>query len=152
MRKIIIAFIVVLTLTGCGQFSDIEMQKIVSKGDVVVAAIKSYYQDKDEYPNSLDQLIPSYLKDIPKLEETSSGFYYMKIPDKHADEYYYGFKLAVFGHKGFIVIGSREAKRLVYYPSEKYPQRTFEKTHKIVGGWAYQTVYRNYDKPNTIIN
>lgn len=151
IKKSMAILAITTALSGCGQFTDMEMWAIVDKGNIIVDALHDFHEKNNKYPESLNELVPTYLNSIPSLGKINSEFYYMQIPEEHASEYYYGFKLAVFDNKGFVVLGAKSANLLVYYPSEKYPQRDFEKTHKLVGRWAYQTTSRNYGKPNAII-
>ena len=50
-------------------------------GDQIVEAIERYYQDKGIYPNSLNDLVPVYIEEIPKTF-TGRGFaYVLHSPD-----------------------------------------------------------------------
>lgn len=153
VRKIIIMLGMAFILSGCGQMTDWEMERVVAKGDVVVDALMKYHEEHNKYPDSLNELVPSYLDSIPKFDnEISSDPYYMKIPKEHENEYYFGFKIAIYDNKKFMVIGAKATNLLIYYPSENYPQRKFTTVHKRVGRWAYQTSYRTHNKPNPVIS
>ncbi|MDD5441734.1 MAG: hypothetical protein PHZ27_05975, partial [Candidatus Omnitrophica bacterium] len=117
----------------------------------VVEAIYEYHEEHNEYPDSLKQLIPDYLDSMPGFDNSLGEFRYLKIQKKFAEDERYGFELKVYDYKKFVIIGAKCMNYLIYQPSEKYPNRTFQKTHKLIGRWAYQTSCRTYGKLNRLI-
>lgn len=90
MNLLCLVFIV-LVLGGCieakkekGSEEVIDGQK---KGDQIIQALNEYYKDFDEYPVSLDKLVPSYIDGIPR---TSAGSSYSYELSKN-DVYYLSF-------------------------------------------------------------
>ena len=50
----------------------------------LIAAVDHYYQDKGAYPDTLQNLVPAYLPEIPKVRIGPGKFYYVGAPgDPH---------------------------------------------------------------------
>lgn len=47
----------------------------------LIAAVDHYYQDKGAYPDTLQNLVPAYLPEIPRVRIGPGKFYYLGAPD-----------------------------------------------------------------------
>ncbi|MBO4440016.1 MAG: hypothetical protein J5798_11780 [Spirochaetaceae bacterium] len=50
-------------------------QRAVDRGNKIIAALETYYNDNGFYPQELDELVPKYL---PKIENTGLFNFFMK--------------------------------------------------------------------------
>ena len=59
--------------------------KSLQKGDKIIAALEAFYSKNAHYPRSLDELVPVYIKKIPK----ASTYWLSELPRlKHAEFVY----------------------------------------------------------------
>ena len=67
MKRILALFLVyifVLGLGGCSKWSDEKVDESKKRGDRIIAALENYRNEHSAYPNSLNDLMPKYLKSI----------------------------------------------------------------------------------------
>jgi hypothetical protein len=57
----------VLATSGCmrGDWSDEAVKVSKERGDVIIAALKRYHHQYNDYPDHLDDLVPAFLAEIP---------------------------------------------------------------------------------------
>jgi len=135
-------------------FSEKELTEYTKNGNQIIRALEAYYEKKGCYPETLEELVPVYLKRTPPPSSRyEQPFNYFKIPEDHPrkDEYHYGFSLTLFASCWYEILSPRSGKLLVYHPSEKYPLRKWKKPKKLIGKWAYVVSYRSYGSPNPLI-
>lgn len=65
MKKVFSLLIAVCFLPGCS-WSRIDVDKTKDVGDKIVIALKKYKSEHDVYPTALRDLVPKYLKKIPR--------------------------------------------------------------------------------------
>ena len=101
-------------------------------GDRVVQALARYRDDKGEYPDRLDRLIPGYLEEIPYTGMIAyPEFSYRK--DRHDIQPSPGsFELRIDCTSGGI-----NFDRFIYWPSERYPDRIQDNGVEQIRKWAY---------------
>jgi hypothetical protein len=106
-------------------------EPVVQRGQPLIDAIESYHKDRGEYPTSLQELVPAYLKGIPNTE--LAGF----------PEFLYEKGNAAIPYKITVDLspwpkpaGDYAKKELMYWPTgnDKYP---FTKFGFRVGKWMY---------------
>jgi hypothetical protein len=101
-------------------------------GDRLVHALAQYRDDKGEYPDSLDRLIPGYLEEIPYTGMIAyPEFSYSK--DRNDIRTNPGsFEVRINCTSGGI-----NFDRFIYWPSETYPDRIQGNGVERIGKWAY---------------
>ena len=67
---------------------DIEEKRLISNGNKLIFAIEKYFSEKDDYPPSLESLVPDYIAEIPK-----TGFkrFYLLSPKTEEAVFRYSF-------------------------------------------------------------
>ena len=53
-----------------------------SRAEVIIAAAEQYHDDKGGYPETLQQLVPDYLAEIPAPRIAPGRFYYLGAPEE----------------------------------------------------------------------
>jgi hypothetical protein len=101
-------------------------------GDHLVQALAQYREDKNEYPDSLDRLVPRYLEKIPYTGMLAyPEFSYCK--DRNDIQASPGsFELRIDCTSGGI-----NFDRFIYWPSETYPDRIQGNEVERIRKWAY---------------
>lgn len=101
-------------------------------GDRLVQALAQYRDDKGEYPDSLDRIIPGYLEEIPYTGMIAyPGFFYRK--DRNDIQTNPGsYELRIDCTSGAI-----NFDRFIYWPSETYPDRIQDNRVERLYKWAY---------------
>jgi hypothetical protein len=101
-------------------------------GDRLVWALAQYRNDKGEYPDSLDRLIPGYLKEIPFTGMIAyPEFSYRK--DRNDIQTNPGsYELRIDCTSGGI-----NFDRFIYWPSETYPDRIQNNGVERIYNWSY---------------
>jgi hypothetical protein len=72
--KLIIYAILVMSSFG---FHSYDLSLARSRAETVIAAVDQYHKDKGEYPQTLQNLVPVYLAEIPKPRIAPGRFYYL---------------------------------------------------------------------------
>jgi hypothetical protein len=101
-------------------------------GDRIVHALVRYRNDKGEYPESLDRLIPAYLEEIPFTGMIAyPEFSYCK--DRNDNQPTPGsYDLRIWCPQAGI-----NFDRFIYWPSETYPDQIQGKVAERIRKWAY---------------
>ncbi|MBS0202119.1 MAG: hypothetical protein JSS49_04405 [Planctomycetes bacterium] len=101
-------------------------------GDQIVQALANYKNDLEEYPESLESLVPKYLAEIPYTGLIGyPEFEYRK--DYHDIDPCPGeYELRIDCPSGGI-----NFDRFIYWPSEVYPPRIQGNGVQRIRGWAY---------------
>ena len=153
-------FISVLLLCG---FSSAKIDNVIAEGNIIVNAFHSYYQKHREYPKIIEDILPhveensvTILRDFPDIKHeafikvNAYKFFVRILVDTdeltRCDEYRYGFEINYYPLSSFIT-----KQRLIYTPSEIYPDRRFEVVKKVYKGWAQVRRYRQYGEENTVV-
>ena len=62
----VLPLMAILLLSGCHYaWTESNIDATEKKGDLVIAALESYYSTHNEYPRTLKKLVPKYLSEIP---------------------------------------------------------------------------------------
>jgi hypothetical protein len=64
-------------------------------GDLIVKALEAYYNENGKYPDTLQELVPKYLDEVPTTSTGQEYKYYLKEPTAYntADLFGLGFPL-----------------------------------------------------------
>jgi hypothetical protein len=101
-------------------------------GDRVVQAIARYRNDKSEYPDRLDRLIPGYLEEIPYTGMIAyPDFLYLKDTNDIQT------KPGSYELRIDCTSGGINFDRFIYWPSETYPDRIQGNRVERIDKWAY---------------
>jgi hypothetical protein len=69
--------VIIISLTACTMFDN--ERKMKESFQPAIDALEKYFKDKNNYPESLDALVPEYLPAVPQCPEEyrkwSSGYY-----------------------------------------------------------------------------
>lgn len=96
----------------------------------ILSALARYQQDRGKYPETLNELIPQYLTEIPSTGVTKyPSFYYLKTPRHGLSEVGYELGVPCVSFHGF--------DRFFYWPTEVYPDHLNGNDIERVGKWAY---------------
>lgn len=101
-------------------------------GDRIVRALAQYRNDKGEYPNSLEELVPAYVERVPY-----TGLIAYPTLDYAKDR---NDNQAVAGSYDLRIWCSTlpvNFDRFLYWPSETYPDRIQDKPVERIRQWAY---------------
>jgi hypothetical protein len=81
MKKSIIAFQFIvlavcfcISLVSCFKPADIEAEN-KARGTIIINALYKYQQDHDNFPSTLNDLVPDYLDSVPKTNGGDRFFY-----------------------------------------------------------------------------
>lgn len=118
---LIILFVFISCVVGCESY-DSKQAKIHKEAiqilTPVVAALKAYHADYGEYPNELDELVPTYLPQLPSLSTRMEGIWY-----KRRDYYYKSINTDNQSPREFYLLVSIDSgsniqrdEQLCYYP------------------------------------
>lgn len=66
IKNILFIFILAIPLNFCGDIA-VDVEETKKRGDRIVKALNSYYEDFKEYPQKLELLVPYYLNEIPNV-------------------------------------------------------------------------------------
>lgn len=106
--------------------------RAAENGNQVVTALAAYRAENGDYPESLEKLIPTYLKEIPFTGMIGyPEFRYVKgynDLEKVDDSY----ELRINCSSGTI-----NFDRFIYWPSEEYPDRIQNNGTQPIGNWVY---------------
>ena len=76
--KFVIYTILVISSFG---FHSYDISLAEQRAEVIISAIDQYYQDKGHYPDTLYNLIPAYITEIPRPRIAPGVFYYVGVPE-----------------------------------------------------------------------
>jgi len=97
----------------------------------VIQGIEQFRKDRGEYPKDLQELIPTYLKEIPS---TNLG----NFPQCH---YLTGEEARKCGENPWVLVmedpKSAFGGKVVYYPLQNYPPYSHDERVSQIGKWAY---------------
>ncbi|MCP4253049.1 MAG: hypothetical protein GY775_06515 [Candidatus Scalindua sp.] len=137
--------------------SNRELEKTAEKGRIIIDALEEYKIDNSEYPIELSSLYPKYISpDIDLVYEFSYAredkMRGGRFTDEEIDDWG-GYELGISNIKQWVFSPfGRTWYTFVYYPSELYPERKWEKPKKRVKDWALILLYRRYQsKENPIV-
>jgi hypothetical protein len=95
----------------------------------VIAALRDYRLAEGRYPNSLNELKPRYLKEIPQIRTLAyGGISYYQADSRPGSG---GYELVMGMEYGMAF------DNFVYWPSERYPSQMSPGGTVPVGKWAY---------------
>ncbi|MBX7244117.1 MAG: hypothetical protein K1X53_01385 [Candidatus Sumerlaeaceae bacterium] len=104
-----------------------------SRAEPLIAALWHYHGDHQKMPEDLNQLVPSYLPEIPA---TGLGLYpefkYSRLPTGAKDDYGNSWTLVIPCTSGGVNFDTFR-----YHPSGVYPKDGFGGSLERVGDWAY---------------
>ncbi|MFN3195979.1 MAG: hypothetical protein ACE364_08530 [Chlorobiota bacterium] len=66
IKNILLFLILTIPLNYCGDIA-VDVEETKKRGDRIVKALDSYYEDFKEYPQRLELLVPYYLDEIPNV-------------------------------------------------------------------------------------
>ncbi len=78
VNKILI-YLILLGVTFVFYAYDLSLAQ--QRSEVVIAAVDQYYQDRWAYPAELQDLVPAYLRKVPKPRLVPGAFIYRQTPD-----------------------------------------------------------------------
>ena len=140
-QRLIIAVsisILALTLSACNESAvdDEQLKQAVASGNEIVKALEFYKEQKNDLPKSLDELVSiKLLQSIPESGIEGRRFRYVRFNPKEKLE----FRISLGLSKPSIV--SNKITELTFRSDGKYKGDKVE-VHKLINGWAIQTVYR----------
>lgn len=99
--------------TGCASnFED----EILLAGRELVSAINEFYQNMGHFPKALDELVPNYMEELPKLKVGAKTFFYSLLPEAHTS-----FRLSFRVRPvGFFSLGAKSTEYWIYDPWGSY--------------------------------
>lgn len=106
--------------------------RLAARSEPLVMAIQKFATDKGRPPNSLDELLPSYLAGIPT---TGMGGY----PEY---EYLTGSDAQEYGGNAWVLLVHAPGPGInfdmfMYFPKQNYPDRGYGGSLERIGTWAY---------------
>ena len=94
LKKLQFLFIAILLLVACNLFT-VEPPGVGEKSergyavcDPVIKALEQYQADKGEYPETLAELVPEYLSEVP-TEVNDEPIYYAKTDESFSLSFHY---------------------------------------------------------------
>lgn len=145
--KILLSIFLSFVMINCSNSQPIDetTMRAIGEGNRIISALEEFNNENGTYPEQLEELVPSFLEDIPETGlRADDGFTYSRVPEEFDSDYIYGYRLAFFvSNTRFL--GDRTAEMYLYQPSKEYPSNENTKTIKVVNGWAHQQVNRNYN-------
>ncbi len=117
MKKYVWIFIsccLFVILTGCVGYNENDMRSVIGKGDLLVFAINDFRVKEGTLPESLENLLPNYLEELPSFKFGGRNFYYRTYTiEDGATE----FSLScILRPGGFSLLAAHAVERLKYDP------------------------------------
>jgi hypothetical protein len=138
---IIISFLCGITI-GCSKPNDLEFYKeSISRGNIIVAALERYRGKNKTYPDSLENLVPEYIENLPKSDINDLPFIYNYY--EKTGTYSLGM---IVEPSGVMLLGAKAIKQLTYNSTQRYQESQSTKIHFTFDGWALQTLSRKNGK------
>lgn len=108
------------------------MGRAAQRGQVLIDAIEKYKADKGLYPNTLPELAPTYISQIPETGMCGyRSFEYQRI------EQVFGDATGGYELKIDTSLGPLNWDVFIYWPNQQYPERTYGGHIEQIGSWAY---------------
>lgn len=82
--------------------SNMQDKKVFNDGNHIVQALENYFIDNNQYPEKLDELVPKYIKNIPKIKTTNSEVDFNYFTKDSGNSYYLGFMQYYFDGVGWV--------------------------------------------------
>lgn len=130
--------IFVLVAVGCNEvdLDEGKIKRIIVSGNEIVDAIDRYKISRNNLPSSLEELVSAgFLDSIPDSGIEGRKFRYVRFHPVEDMEYRVSLALSTPS------IVSNSITEVTYKSDSKYEGDNVE-IHKLVDGWAVQTVYR----------
>ena len=142
---IIFVLIIKDNLTKDLWMKDENIRDVSSQTKELVEALELYKSENNLYPESLKNLVPKYINEIPTINNSyfSKGIYYGKI--KKGTEPGFNYYSLIIDKDEFVMLGDRQWSALEYNSHQIYRNTEYNVLHKVVDGWAAYTNYRNYN-------
>jgi hypothetical protein len=105
---------------------------LAKRSNILITAIKLYEADYGKPPQSLNQLIPKYIKEIPKTGIGAYPTYDYKVGEQAKEFSGNDWALAVFTPSGGI-----NFDQFIYFPKQNYPASGYGGWLERIEDWAY---------------
>ncbi len=153
----ILALLVIFLLQGCSTYNTLSVDptksaltRVAANGQILIDALKQYKLENNEYPESVDLLIPKHIKSKSILKYR---FTYMRAdkctyPSSETDSWN-GYQIRVAPLNG--LISKRSCQAFIYNPAEYYPERKFIKPKVRINNWVLVKLFGKIGtEPNPI--
>lgn len=153
MTRILCPLLLLLLLFGCdqGNITVTDTDKFlpsIERGDKVINTLESYFQENGNYPKTLNDLVPGFISEVPKVGVFDNDFFYLNYRSyaeennrtyNGPDRFTLSFRLC---KPSFFDLGAKARTSFVYRTEEKYGSEK-EDVHFKFGKWAYITQHRH---------
>lgn len=82
---LIAGFVILLVVLGyfklSGNMKKSTISNLTVKSRPIISALEVYRSKKGEYPKSLDELVPGYIDEIPRLKSSIGSYQYSRMED-----------------------------------------------------------------------
>jgi len=110
------------------------MRGVIQRAEPLIAALDQYHNEEGEYPDSLQDLVPKYLSEIPQAGlARCPEFHYWKPKKPVGDWKDVGYELDVD-------LGIRDIyfRRMFYWPSHRYPESKGYFIREPIDDWIFE--------------
>ena len=109
------------------------MESFAQRSQILIAAIGKYERDNSGPPQSLNDLVPDYIPDVPSTGMMAYPEYGYHTGDEAKERYAdNAWALSVFTPSGGI-----NFDMMLYFPNQNYPQHGYGGWLESVGDWVY---------------
>jgi len=102
------------------------------RGDLIISALSEYHKSEGKYPDSLKELIPQYIDELPSEKMEGIRHHDFEYVVASEDSSFKGYKVSVYTPSAFM-----NWDELFYYPSQDYPDSIHNQRVERLGSWAY---------------
>lgn len=147
-KKLLFVLFYLVFLSGCAlRIPEDEISAIVSKGKILVAGIEKYYAEVGVYPDSIEDLVPVYLSEIPSISNQRKTFWYVKLTG-NGEALHDNYEISAFSPTGGVLelflMFQKSWYVLIYNPDEEYYSNKYIDVIAKYEGWSYQKRYRKF--------
>lgn len=78
-KKVVVSLIVLLFSIGCGNTRPIVVAENLQRADRIILALYYFKEERSSFPESLEELVPNFLPEMPTMANGDGFFYTTKL-------------------------------------------------------------------------
>ncbi len=115
------------------------LERVSQRGEPIIQAIEAYRKHESKIPESLEDIVPEYIDEIPGTGIRAYPVFDYEIPkgiDQHYKEIFEKHH-AIYELRVDCPIGALNYDCFIYWPSESYPDKMYGGVTELINKWAY---------------